>query len=214
MKVSVSILDCDFARLGEEVRQVEEAGADYLHLDVMDGRFVDSISFGLPVAKSAARVTRLPVHTHLMVEEPVKQVPDYTPFSAMVEFHVEATSRPDKTIQGIKEAGVSCGVSLNPETPVQLLRPWLEELENVLLMSVHPGKGGQEFMPESLTRIRELRALIRETGSGATISVDGGVNPGNCTRIAEAGADVVIAGSSVFGSDDYAATIRALRGRS
>ncbi|MFO7675000.1 MAG: ribulose-phosphate 3-epimerase [bacterium] len=211
VKVSVSILDCDLLRLGEELRAVEAAGADCIHLDVMDGRFVAGISFGRPVGAAVRRSTRLPVHSHLMVVEPEKQIDEYLPFSEAVVFHVEATPDPGRCIDRIRAAGLRAGMSLNPDTPVDRLEPWLARLDDVLVMSVFPGRGGQSFIPGSIERVREISSLVRATGSRAEVSVDGGVNPGNSRELADAGAGLLIAGSAVFRSGDYARAIAELR---
>ncbi|MFO7637857.1 MAG: ribulose-phosphate 3-epimerase [bacterium] len=211
MRLSVSILDCDFLHLGTELEAVETAGADCIHLDVMDGRFVRGISFGRPLGAAVRRGTRLPVHSHLMVVEPERQLDEYLPFSELVEFHVEASPDPGRCIEHIRRAGVKPGISLNPDTPVQKLEPWLDQLDDVLVMSVFPGRGGQQFMPDALSRVAEIKHLLAVAGSRATVSVDGGVNPGNCRLLAAAGADLLIAGSAIFSSDDYARVIAELK---
>jgi len=210
-RVSVSILDADFLRLGEELAAVEAAGADAIHLDIMDGHFVGNISYGVTVAQAVRRGTRLPVHAHLMVDDPERFVPWFAPSADLIIAHVETCREPAACLAAIRAAGRAAGVSLNPDTPVESLRALLPGASDVLVMSVYPGRGGQSFIPATLDRIRELRALIRQTGSRSTISVDGGVNPANCCPVIEAGADVLIAGSSVFRSPDYGATIRSLK---
>lgn len=211
MKVAPSILDCDWLRLGDELTRVRAGGADIIHLDVMDGHFVPNLSFGVPLARAVRRGTDLPIHAHLMVAEPEWLVEKFLDSSQRIIFHVEATELGEQCIETIRAGGRSPGISLNPNTPVESLRPLLPLVDEVLVMSVYPGFGGQEFIPESLDRIRAVRRLAQQAGRAVEIAVDGGVNPNNCAPVAAAGADIVIAGSAVFRSDDYGAAIRELK---
>ncbi len=212
IKISPSILSADFARLGEEVKAIESAGADYVHVDVMDGHFVPNITIGPLVVDAVRPVTNLPLDVHLMIENPDQYIPAFAQAGAdIIVVHAEATKHLHRTIQLIKSLGKRAGVSLNPATSLSALDIILPELDLVLLMTVNPGFGGQSFIESSLPKIGELRDRIDTLGLPIELEVDGGVKIDNIEQIASAGADVFVAGSAVFGADDYKTTISQLK---
>ena len=213
-KIAPSILSADFARLGDEVRAVAAAGADYIHIDVMDGHFVPNITIGPLVVDAVRKVTDLPLDVHLMIENPDSYIPGFARAGAdIIVVHAEATHHLHRTIQLIKSFGKRAGVALNPATPLHVLDYVLEDLDLVLLMTVNPGFGGQSFIEACLPKIHSLRAMLDKRGLETELEVDGGVKEDNIGRISHAGADVFVAGSAVFGSPDYAATITSLKRR-
>jgi ribulose-phosphate 3-epimerase len=210
--IAPSILSADFARLGEEIRAVEEAGADWIHIDVMDGHFVPNITMGPLVVEAVRRSTRLPLDVHLMIENADRYIPDFIKAGAdLVAVQVEACVHLNRSIQLIRECGARPGVVLNPATPLESLAWVLEDVDLIMLMSVNPGFGGQKFIPNTLTRIRQLREMLNARGLSPLIEIDGGVNAGTIAEIAAAGVDVFVAGSAIFGSPDYRATIAEFR---
>lgn len=201
-KLAPSILAADFMRLGENIQCAQEAGADYLHLDVMDGSFVPSISFGAPVIAAARKVSSLFFDVHLMIDEPIRYIDDFVKAGAdIITVHAESCKHLNRTVMAIKDKGIKAGVALNPATPLSVLDYILPELDMVLIMSVNPGFGGQSFIPNTIDKIRELRAKIDDAGLNIDIEVDGGVTCANVTKIMEAGANVFVAGTSVFKGD-------------
>jgi ribulose-phosphate 3-epimerase len=214
IKIAPSILSADFSRLGEEVQAVDRAGADYIHVDVMDGHFVPNITIGPLVVDALRKVTEKPLDVHLMIENPDLYIPDFAKAGAdIITVHQEAVPHLHRTVQLIKSLGKQAGVSLNPSTPVETLDVILDELDLVLIMSVNPGFGGQAFIPSALDKIRALRQRITQRGLAIELQVDGGIKLDNIRKVVAAGADVLVAGSAVFNTDDYAATIMALRER-
>jgi ribulose-phosphate 3-epimerase len=212
IKISPSILSADFARLGEEIRAIDVGGADYIHVDVMDGHFVPNITIGPLVVDAVRKVTNKPLDVHLMIENPDRYIPDFAKAgSDLITVHQEAVPHLHRTIQLIKSLGKKAGVSINPATPVSTLEVILDDLDLVLLMSVNPGFGGQSFIPATLAKITELRRRIDQRGLKVEIEVDGGVKADNIGRMAAAGADVFVAGSAVFSTPDYGQTIALLR---
>jgi len=213
-KIAPSILSADFSRLGEEIKAIEAAGADYVHIDVMDGQFVPNITIGPLIVEAVRRVTTLPLDVHLMIAEPDRYIASFAEAGAdIIVVHAEATNHLHRTVQLIKSLGKRAGVSLNPATPLNVLDYVLEDLDLVLLMTVNPGFGGQSFIEACIPKIQSLRSIMDRRGIEAELEVDGGVKIDNIARIAHAGADVFVAGSAVFNSPDYAATITELKKR-
>jgi ribulose-phosphate 3-epimerase len=211
-KIAPSILSADFSRLGEEIRAIELAGADYVHIDVMDGHFVPNITIGPLIVEAARRVTALPLDVHLMIENPDSYIPEFAAAGAdIIVVHAEAVNHLHRTVQLIRSLGKKAGVSLNPATPLNCLEYVLDDLDLVLLMTVNPGFGGQSFIEACLPKVNALRAMLDRRGCEAELEVDGGVKVSNIAAIAHAGADVFVAGSAVFGSRDYAATIAEMK---
>lgn len=211
-KIAPSILSADFSRLGEEVQAVERAGADLIHIDVMDGHFVPNITIGPLVVQAVRKVTALPLDVHLMISSPDQYIEEFARAgSDLITVHVEAGVHLNRTINLIKKQGVKAGVSLNPATPLSALDYVLEEVDMVLLMSVNPGFGGQFFIPNVAHKISRLREIIDVRNVPVEIEVDGGINFDTARMVARAGADILVAGSAIFGSDDYIKTIQALR---
>lgn len=213
-KISPSILSADFTRLGEEIKEVEKAGADYIHIDVMDGHFVPNITIGPMVVKAARRVTEMPLDVHLMISDPDRFIDLFAEAGAnIITVHAETVNHLHRTIQHIRDRGVSPGVSLNPATPLDVLEYVLADIDLVLLMTVNPGFEGQKFIPEVIPKIKKLREKIDRNGLDSEIEVDGGINSETIGVVSSAGADVFVAGSAIFYSKDYEKTIQLMRQR-
>ncbi len=212
MLVSPSLLSADFGNLKRDIEMINGSEADMLHIDVMDGVFVPNISFGFPVMKYIQKVSKKPLDVHLMIVEPQKFVSEVRDCGAeIMNVHYETCVHLNRTVQQIKDAGMKAGVTLNPATPVCMLRDIVADLDLVLLMSVNPGFGGQKFIPGTLRKLEELRRLIKETGSGAVIEIDGGVNMETGRLLKDGGADILVAGNYIFSSPDPLAAIHGLK---
>lgn len=212
IQISPSLLAADFAALGDAVRAVEQGGADLIHVDVMDGHFVPNITIGIPVVRALKRVATRPLDVHLMIEHPDRHLDAFAAAGAgTITVHAEAVTHLHRTLTHIRALGARAGVALNPSTPVAAIEEIIGAIDCVLVMTVNPGFGGQAFIPESYDKVRRVRALLDARGSAANIEVDGGVDAGNAAGLVEAGADILVAGASIFGAGDAAAATAALR---
>lgn len=200
--LSPSILSADFANLGDQIRQLDEAGAQYVHIDVMDGSFVPNISFAFPVIKSIRGLTDRMFDVHLMIDEPIRFIDQFADAGAdIITVHAEACKHLDRTIEAIKERGILAGVALNPATPLSTIEYVLPKVDMVLIMTVNPGFGGQKLIPYTIEKVADLKKMIEKTGTKADIEVDGGINLENCTKLMDAGANIIVAGNAVFSGE-------------
>ncbi|MBC5628455.1 ribulose-phosphate 3-epimerase [Clostridium sp. NSJ-6] len=214
IKIAPSILSADFSNLGEDIEKLHNAGADFIHIDVMDGKFVPNISFGMPIIKAIRNRTDKVFDVHLMIEEPSKYIDEFIAAGAdLITIHYEAEKHIDRAIQYIKSKGIKAAVALNPGTPTYVLKDIISELDMVLIMSVNPGFGGQKFIKYSIDKIKEVKAMSEKYNKDLLIQVDGGVDPSNVSDVIEAGANVIVAGSAVFKNGEIEKNISSLRRR-
>ncbi|SCJ49062.1 Ribulose-phosphate 3-epimerase [uncultured Clostridium sp.] len=214
IKIAPSILSADFSNLGEDIEKLHNSGADFIHIDVMDGRFVPNISFGMPIIKAIRNRTDKVFDVHLMIEEPLKYIDEFIAAGAdLITIHYEAEKHIDRAIQYIKSKGIKAAVALNPGTPTYVLKDIISELDMVLIMSVNPGFGGQKFIKYSIDKIKEIKAMSEKCNKDLLIQVDGGIDPSNVSAVIEAGANVIVAGSAVFKNGEIEKNISSLRGR-
>ena len=212
IKISPSILSCDYSKMGEEFKRMKDCGADWLHIDVMDGHFVPNITLGAPIVKCMRKCSDLVFDVHLMISDPKKYIPDFVKAGAdIITFHVESDSPVEETVDLIRSLGCKAALSVKPKTPVEVVFPYLDKLSMVLVMTVEPGFGGQSFMADMMDKVKLLRAECEKRGLDMDIQVDGGINEKNAGLAVESGANVLVAGSAIFGSADPKSTIASLR---
>ena len=212
LRIAPSILSADFAQLGDAVAAVEDGGADLIHVDVMDGRFVPNLTIGVPVVEALKRVARVPLDVHLMIVEPERLIEAFADAGAsLISVHVEASPHLHRTLGAIKALGVKAGAALNPSTPATALEPVAGLVDFVVIMSVNPGFSGQSFIPESPSKVQAIRGILDRAESEASVEIDGGVQPDNAAAVVQAGADILVSASAIFGTDDPAAATRRLR---
>jgi ribulose-phosphate 3-epimerase len=213
IKIAPSLLSADFANLASEIKKVEQAGADMLHIDIMDGHFVPNLTFGPPVVLAIKKVSKIPFDVHLMVKNPEALISDFVDAGAdIITIHAETAPHLHRLLQNIKELGLRTGIALNPSTPLSTVEEVLDMVDMVLIMSVNPGFGGQKFIPSSINKIARLKNMIDERQLKVDIEVDGGINPNNAQDVIKAGANILVAGSAVYGAPDVALAIKNIRG--